>query len=257
MTDTIDLNADLGESYGSWKMGSDADMLAIVSSANIACGFHAGDPLVMAETVRLASEHKVGIGAHPGYHDLRGFGRFPINNLPLPVAYNDIVYQIGALQAIAASQQLKLRHVKLHGAMNNVACADRPLADTFVDAVLGVDPSLIIVAVANTELEHAATAREARVVREVFADRAYQDNGLLVPRNQRGAVIHDPALASERVLRMVCDRQIISANGRVIPVEPDTVCVHGDNPAAVAMAEAVRASLEKSGIAVRVFESDG
>lgn len=249
----IDLNADLGESFGPWRMGRDAEMLDIVSSANIACGFHAGDPEEMARTVRLCLEKNVGIGAHPGFDDLRGFGRRQIKGTTDAALEAMIIYQIGALQAIAASEGAKVRHVKMHGALSNMCMTDRGMSDVFARAVRKLSDDLYIMAVAETEIQRAAEAAGGPLVCEVFADRAYNDDGTLVSRSLPGAVIHDPEVAAQHVLRMVEDRVITSFNGNKVPVRPETVCVHGDNPEAVRLAAKVRETLEKAGVTIACF----
>lgn len=249
----IDLNADLGESFGAWSMGRDAEMLEIVTSANIACGFHAGDPAHMAQTVRLCLSKGVGIGAHPGFDDLEGFGRRQITGTPPETLGAMILYQIGALQAIALAAGGSVRHVKLHGALSNMCMTDRPMADVFARAVRRLSDQLVIMAVAATEIEHAAVATGGPLVREVFADRTYNDDGTLVSRAQTGAVIHDAEQAADHVLRMVEDQAITSINGVKVPVRPETICVHGDNPGAVRLAATVRNRLEAAGVTVARF----
>lgn len=247
---TVDLNADLGESFGPWVMGRDEELLQIVTSANVACGFHAGDPAVMRRTVAACKANGVGVGAHPGFDDLRGFGRRRIIGTPPEDLTNQVIYQVGALQAVAAAEGEGLTHVKLHGAFNNMTNEDRALADLFVAAVRAVWPDLPIFAVAGTHLEDAVRDAGSPCRAEVFADRAYEDDGLLMSRAKPGAVIHDAGEAAERVLRMVEEQAITSVNGQKIPVAIDTICVHGDTAEAVAMAAAVRARLEGAGIKV-------
>jgi len=250
---TIDLNADLGESFGAWSMGRDAEMLEIVTSANIACGFHAGDPAHMAKTVRLCLSKGVGIGAHPGFDDLEGFGRRQITGTPPETLGAMILYQVGALQAIALAGGGSMRHVKMHGALSNMCMTDRPMADVFARAVRRLSDQLVIMAVAATEIEHAAIAAGGPMVREVFADRTYNDDGTLVSRAQAGAVIHDAKQAADHVLRIVEDQAITSINGVKVPVRPETICVHGDNPEAVRLAATVRNRLEAAGVTVARF----
>ncbi len=250
MTKTIDLNADLGESLGPWKMGDDAALLDIVTSANIACGFHAGDPLVMAKTVALCKEKGVGIGAHPGFDDLRGFGRRRILGIPAAELEAQIIYQISALAGFARAAEVPMRHVKLHGALSNMASEDRDLAAVCVGAAAKAAPDSIIAVLAGTALEHAAAEGGHAYAREVFADRAYNADGTLVDRRKAGAVLHDPEEVSERVLRMVDEGAIPTVDGGTIPVAAQTVCVHGDNPAAVALAVRLRARLEAAGLRV-------
>ena len=251
MATFVDLNSDMGESFGVYKMGNDADMLGIVSSANVACGFHAGDPLVMAETVANALENKVDVGAHPSLFDVWGFGRRVIRGESPEEIEKQIVYQIGALQAIATHGGHKVTHVKTHGALGNMAAVDAELAAALARGVKKVDRELIFVAIAGTELERAGQAAGLRVAREVYADRTYQDDGLLTPRKMPGAVLHEAEFAARRALQMVEEQAIRSLNGVKIPVKIDTICVHGDNPAAVGMARAVRDTLQRAGVTIR------
>jgi UPF0271 protein len=250
---TVDLNSDLGESFGAWTMGDDAAMLDIVTTANVACGFHAGDPIVMDRTARLAKDKGVEIGAHPSFYDLWGFGRRPIQGERPADIEKQIVYQIGALQAVARAAGHEVRHVKTHGSLGNIAAVDADLAMAVARAVKSVDPSLILVVMPGNELEKAGDALSLKLAREIYADRAYDDEGNLVSRKLPGAVIHGPDEATARVLRMVEERCITSINGRQIPVEIDTICVHGDNPAAVAMARAIRTELEEAGVVIAPF----
>lgn len=250
MTDSIDLNADLGESFGAWKMGCDQELLDIVTSANVACGFHAGDPLVMTETVRACIAKGVNIGAHPGFDDIAGFGRRRMENPEGPKTAASIIYQIGALQAVAFTENASVTHVKLHGALANMASEDDALASLCLGAVQRVDEKLSIVAIAATSLQSQAEKLKMPLLREVYADRAYNDDGTLVSRSTPGAVIHDPVHAAERVLRMIETHSVESINGNSVSLVPDTVCVHGDNPEAVRMADALRSGLEKAGIVV-------
>lgn len=249
--DSVDLNSDMGESFGAYTIGSDADMLDIVSSANVACGFHGGDPLVMHTTMELALAKGVQIGAHPSFLDLWGFGRRPIVGEPPEDVGKAVVYQVGAAQAVARVVGHRITHVKTHGSLGNLASVDADLALGVAGAVYSIDPGLIFVAIAGTEMERAAERVGLKVAREVYADRTYDDNGNLTSRKKPGAVIHDPQIAAERVRRMVEEQAITSVNGKRIPVRIDTICVHGDNPAAVALALGVRVGLEKAGIAIR------
>lgn len=244
----IDLNADMGESFGPWSMGDDAAMLDIVTSANIACGYHAGDPVVMDRTVRLAVQKGVGIGAHPGFQDLRGFGRHRILGLSPTEIRTMLLYQIGAMQAIARSAGATVGHVKLHGALANMASEDPALAGQFAEATAMADGDLIIVAMAKTELESAARRSGNPVAAEIYADRAYNDDGTLVDRKTAGAVLHDPQIAADRLLKAIEEKAVTSVNGRKIPVEPATICVHGDNPGAVQMADRIRSRLDRAGV---------
>jgi len=254
MADSIDLNADLGESFGAWKMGSDNELLDIVTSANVACGFHAGDPLVMTETVRACLAKGVNIGAHPGFDDITGFGRRRMENPDGPKTAAAIIYQIGALLAVAHTENANVTHVKLHGALANMASEDDALASLCLNAVQSVDKNLSIVAMAATCLQSQAEKLKMPLLREVFADRAYNDDGTLVSRGTPGAVIHDPVYAAERVLKMIESHSAESINGKAVRLVPDTICVHGDNPEAVRMADELRTSLEKAGIVVSGYQ---
>jgi 5-oxoprolinase (ATP-hydrolysing) subunit A len=246
----IDLNADMGESFGPWRMGDDAALLDIVTSASIACGFHAGDPVVMAQTVALCRARGVGVGAHPGFADLQGFGRRRILGLKAAELRGLMLYQIGALAAIAAAEGAALTHVKPHGALNNMASADRGLADGLVAACRAFDPALPVLAIAGTALEDAARAGGGAAVSEVFADRAYNPDGTLVDRARPGAMIHDPGAAADHVLRMVETGHVRCIDGTLRPVRAQSVCVHGDGPGAVRLAERLRARLEAAGVTV-------
>lgn len=246
MTRLLNLNADLGESFGPWKMGSDGAMLGIVNSANVACGYHAGDPAVMLKTVALARDNGVSIGAHPGYPDLQGFGRRRMD-LPADELEAMLIYQIGALEACAKAQGTRVTHVKPHGALSNIACADRKVADAVARAVKRLDPALILLAPAASQMVLAGKELGLAVVEEVFADRAYLDDGNLVPRSQPGAMIHGAAASLAHVMRMVEERALVSINGKRIPVNPQSICVHGDNAEAVATAKALREGLEQAG----------
>ncbi len=250
---TIDLNCDLGEGFGAWKMGNDAAMIDLATSVNIACGFHAGDADIMRNTVQLAKARGVSIGAHPGYRDLHGFGRRPVAGLSAAEIENLVAYQIGALQAIATMAGHKVTHVKAHGALSNVACEDDMTARAIASAIKAVDPALKFVVLANTRLVAAGEAAGLTLAHEVFADRAYEDDATLVSRRKPGAVLHDTAQIAQRVVRMVQDRAVVSASGKTIKVQLDTVCIHGDSPGAVEIARAVRQALKDNGIEVRPF----
>ncbi|MEF8704642.1 MAG: 5-oxoprolinase subunit PxpA [Candidatus Accumulibacter sp. UW26] len=243
----INLNADLGESFGAWKMGSDDELLHIVGAANIACGFHAGDPLVMRRTVQQALVAGVSLGAHPSFPDLQGFGR---RAMQLPAAELEamLIYQIGALAGIARAEGGRLTHVKPHGALNNMACEDAALADSVVAAIRSFDPGLILLAPALSKLLLAGAAAGLQVAAEVFADRSYTDTGKLVPRSQPGAVLHSADACVEQVLRMLEAGGIVSLGGELIHTEFHSICVHGDGPQAVATATAIRTALLGAGI---------
>ncbi|WP_193171021.1 LamB/YcsF family protein [Nisaea nitritireducens] len=249
----VDLNSDLGESWGAYELGADADMLSIVSSANVACGFHAGDPNVMRETVIRARDGGVGIGAHPGYLDLWGFGRRKIAGDSLADLEKQTAYQIGALMGLAALEGVKVTHVKTHGALGNLVAEDESVAGAIARATKSVDPDLILVVMPGMATERAGEAAGLRLAREIFADRAYQDNGNLVPRSEPGAVIHDAEAAAASVLAMLEESAVITRSGKRIKGRVDTICVHGDNPAGVQMARALRTSLEAAGIEIAPF----
>jgi UPF0271 protein len=242
----INLNADLGESFGAWTMGEDAALLGVVNSANIACGFHAGDPLVMRTTVRMALAAGVGLGAHPAYPDLQGFGRRPMTLAPAELEAV-ILYQVGALAGMAAAEGGKLSHVKPHGALNNQACEDAALADVVARAVRAFDPGLILLAPALSELQAAGQRAGLPVAAEIFADRAYTDVGTLVPRSRPGAVIHDPDAVVAHVLRMLQAGGIVAASGKLLPTAMHSICVHGDTPGAVDNARRLRTALQAKG----------
>jgi 5-oxoprolinase (ATP-hydrolysing) subunit A len=242
----INLNADLGESFGAWRMGDDPALLRIVGSANVACGFHGGDPLVMAQTVALAGQAGVSIGAHPSFPDLQGFGR-RVMRLSADELAAVVTYQVGALMGMAQSQGQRVTHVKPHGAMSNLSCEDAAMATTIARAVKAVDPTLILLAPALSELAIAGREQGLRVADEVFADRAYTDDGDLVPRSQPGAVLHSSAECLAHVLRMLDAGGIVCASGKVLPTPFHSICVHGDNAHAVATATAVRSGLLAAG----------
>jgi len=237
MPKTVDLNADMGESFGDWVMGNDAALLDIVTSANIACGFHAGDPNVMSKTMRLAHDKGVGLGVHPGFSDLEGFGRRRLN-LPEASLRNLITYQIGAAQAMAASVGGSLNHLKLHGALANMASEDHAMARICFEAVLDAAPDLIIMVLAGTAMQEVVTELGCKWAGEIFA-----------------AVIHDASTAATRILKMVKADAIIAASGKKIPVPIDTICMHGDTQNAITIAASVKALLENSGVTVRKLSS--
>lgn len=249
----VDLNSDLGESFGAWNMGDDAAMLDVVTTANIACGFHAGDPDTMLKTVESAKARGVAIGAHPGFHDLQGFGRRQIQGLSAREVETLVAYQIGALQAVATMAGHRVTHVKAHGALSNMAMLDAGMATALARAVRAVDPTLTFVVLPLTELERAGESANLPLAREIFADRAYEDDGTLVSRKKPGAVLHDPEAVADRVLEMVQERAIVSVSGKRLPMPIDTVCIHGDSPGAVAMAVAVRRRLDAAGVLIAPF----
>lgn len=249
----VDLNADMGESFGPWRMGDDAALLRTVTSANVACGGHAGDADVMTATMTLAHTNGVGIGAHPGFMDLAGFGR---NRMSVPRAtlQNQIRYQVAASVGMARSIGAKVRHLKLHGAVSNMASEDPVLARDLYEAALSVDPDLIIMILAATAQQQAVEELGCTWAGEIFADRAYNDDATLVDRSIEGAVIHDPALAGARMVEMVKAGAIITESGKHIPAAIDTICLHGDTPTAVQIAQSVRAALEAADITVQTFQ---
>ena len=252
---TIDLNADLGEAFGSLRMRHDATMLSIVSSANIACGFHAGDSLQMSEVVELALKNNVTIGAHPGFNDRRGFGRRRLDDISDSQLAADLIYQIGALQGIARSKGGKVAQVKLHGALANMVCEDFALAQTCVQAIRRLDTSLHILVMPGTELEKAAHLAGSPTIAELYADRTYNDDATLVSRDQPGAIIENPQMAADRMVEVLETGKIRSVGGQHIAIKGQSICVHGDNPQAVKMAQKIRDQLESAGIKIASRQS--
>ncbi|HLR78721.1 MAG TPA: 5-oxoprolinase subunit PxpA [Burkholderiaceae bacterium] len=246
---TIDLNCDMGESFGAWTMGNDAAVLPYVTSANIACGFHAGDPGTMRQTVKAALEHGVAIGAHPGLPDLVGFGRRTMDISPADV-YDLVVVQVGALAAVAATQGGRLHHVKAHGALYNMAASRPDIANAIACAVRDIDPELVLFALANSAQVQAGLDAGLTVAQEVFADRSYQSNGLLTPRSQEGAMITDIDKATAQVLKMVKQASVTSLDGQTVSLTADTLCLHGDQPDAARFARHIRDVLEGEGVTV-------
>jgi UPF0271 protein len=242
----INLNADLGESFGAWRMGSDEALLGVVSSANIACGGHAGDPLVMRQTVRQALAHGVSLGAHPSFPDLQGFGRRRMDFSAAEVEAL-VLYQVGALQAMATAEGARISHVKPHGALNNMACVDAVLADAIARAVRALDARLILLAPALSELAAAGRRAGLPVALEAFADRAYLDDGQLVPRSRPGAMVHGAQASLAHVQRMLDAGGLVAQSGKCLSTPIDSICLHGDGPEAVATARAVRAGLQAAG----------
>lgn len=245
----LDLNCDMGESFGAWKMGQDRAIMPYVTSANIACGFHAGDPATMRETVACAIDHGVAIGAHPGLPDLQGFGR-RFMQISEQEAYDMVVVQVGALAGVAASQGARLNHVKAHGMLYNMAVKNQALARGIARAVRDVDSSLVFFGLAGTVMIDEARALGLRTASEVFGDRSYQADGSLTPRNLPGAMITDVKLSIEQVLRMVKEKIIIAQDGTHVSVQADTLCLHGDQPGAVEFAQAIRKALQQADIGV-------
>jgi UPF0271 protein len=247
----IDLNCDMGESFGPWPMGNDAALMQHITSANIACGFHAGDPIIMQKTVRLALEHGVAIGAHPGYPDLQGFGRRAMQLTPEEV-YVSVLYQIGALRAVVEGEGGRLHHVKPHGALYNAAAKDRALADAIARAVRVAGADLLLYGLSGSALIVAGEAAGLRTCSEVFADRTYQSDGSLTPRSQPGALIEDTEKAVEQALEMVRRQRVKSLEGQWVPLQVDTICLHGDGPHAVEFAQALYAAFQREGAEVKV-----
>jgi UPF0271 protein len=255
MSASIDLNCDMGEAFGAYTIGDDAGMMPLISSANIACGFHAGDPVVMRKTLELAKKAGVAVGAHPSFMDLYGFGRRRISGERPEDVESQLIYQIGAIRTMAESLGWPITHVKTHGSLGNMAAEDPILAKTCIRAVLAVDPSLTFITLPYSETMNAAQEAGLGVACEIYADRAYGDDGMLVPRSQPGAVIHDPAASLKQVLHMVLDGYIPTTGGRKLPVKAETLCVHGDTPGAVTIAERLRESLLKEGVSVKPFRA--
>jgi UPF0271 protein len=250
--DRIDLNSDVGESFGRYKLGLDEEVIPLITSANIACGFHAGDPTVMRSTLSLAKQYDTAPGAHPGFPDLMGFGRRTMD-ATLEEIRDYVTYQVGALAAFASAQGMRLQHVKPHGALYNMAAKDLRIWDTVAHGVSDVDGDLILVVMAGPnrqDLEEIGRHCGIRMAFEFFADRAYNPDGTLVSRREPEAVIHDHQAAAERVLRLVREGKVVSRDGKEIPLEADTICVHGDNPSAVTLAGKIRETLIQAGIEV-------
>jgi UPF0271 protein len=247
----IDINCDLGESYGEFNVGNDAEIMPHITSANVACGFHAGDPVTMAQTINLAKKHKVAVGAHPGFPDLMGFGRREMQ-LTSEEAKNYVIYQISALQGFAKAANLNLQHVKPHGALYNMAVKDEKLSKAIAEAAKAVDNNLIVFAPSNSTLARVAAKNGLRVAYEFFADRAYNSDGSLVSRKQSNAIVHEPKVVAERVARAVSERTVSAVNGEVVNLgEVHTVCVHGDTPNSAELAKNLKKGLVKKGIDVK------
>jgi len=243
----IDLNCDMGESFGAWKMGDDAAIMPYVTSANIACGFHAGDAHTMRHTMQLALQQGVRPGAHPGLDDIRGFGRRPFSLTPIQV-YDLVVVQIGALSAVARAQGGRLYHVKAHGALYNMSANHAELAAAIAQAVRDVDPQLTLFALAGSRQVDIARGLGLTVMQEVFADRSYQDDGTLTPRNQPGALIEEVETSVAQALTMVQEGYVIAQSGTKVPIQADTLCLHGDGAHALAFARQIHAAFQKEGL---------
>jgi UPF0271 protein len=251
----VDLNGDVGESFGAYRMGLDELLIPNLSSANVACGFHAGDPSVMRATVVLAHAHGLAVGAHPGFPDLLGFGRRNIGATPQEVE-DYVTYQIGALAAIAASEGVRLRHVKPHGALYNMAAVDPALADAVARATAAVDPRLALFGLSGSELVASARRHGLRGVSEAFADRAYRRDGSLVPRGTPGAVLQDPAAIVARAVTMAKTQSVVADDGTSVSLVADSICVHGDTPGAGELARAMRVAFAEAGVDVRPAGAD-
>lgn len=245
----IDLNCDMGESFGHYKLGLDEEVIKYISSANIGCGFHAGDPLVMRKTVKMAKERGVGIGAHPGFPDLVGFGRRLMDVSPSEVR-NDVLYQIGSLYAFTRAEGIQLQHVKPHGALYNIAAQNEELGRAVAEAVREFDRDLILVGLAGSKLLKVAQKMGLKVASEVFADRAYNSDGSLVSRRLPHALITDQKAAVSRIIQMVMEGRVISVDGEPVEVKVDTICLHGDGPQALQLARTLRERMKEAGISV-------
>ncbi len=249
MTKTIDLNCDMGESYGAWKMGADADVMPYISSANIACGLHAGDPATIRKTVALAVNHGVAIGAHPSLPDLMGFGRRAMKITPQDM-YDLVVYQAGAVEAFARAAGARLHHVKCHGSLYNMAATDQGLSEAMVRAVKDLGSDVILYVLSKSLNHQIAIESRIRVAGEVFADRGYADDGTLAPRDRPGGMIEDPQDSVKQVLGMIEGGYVTTLTGRRVPVAADTLCLHGDQPGAVKFAQTLRKVFSERGITV-------
>ncbi|HEX6954841.1 MAG TPA: 5-oxoprolinase subunit PxpA [Agromyces sp.] len=252
MQRAIDLNADLGEGYGAWRMGDDEAMFSLVTSANVACGFHAGDPLTMHRSVRLAVERGVALGAHPGYRDRAGFGRRELA-VPADEIAAEVVYQLGALAALARAAGTAVRYVKAHGALYHRLDADRAAAVAVAEALAGYDPAIVVLGAPDGEFERAARETGLGYAREAFIDRGYLADGRLVPRTEPGALVHEPSAAVDRALELAETGGLVAHDGSRVDLAPDSLCLHGDTPGAVALARAVRAALDAAGHELRPF----
>lgn len=245
----IDVNCDMGESFGAWTIGADEEVMPHITSANVACGAHAGDATVMRRTVRSAAAAGVAVGAHPGFADLQGFGRREMTVDPAELE-DSLIAQIGALAALARAENVTLQHVKAHGALYNMAARQRPLADAIARAIAASGPALIMFALPGSEMIAAARAAGLRIAAEGFADRSYEEDGSLTPRSRPGAIIHDPEAVVGRALRMARDGVVLTAAGHEVALRVDTICVHGDTPGAAGLARRIRDALAAAGAVV-------
>jgi UPF0271 protein len=251
----IDINSDTGESFGAYTIGHDAGLFKSITSANVAAGFHAGDPSVLRDTIRLAKQHGVAVGAHPGLPDLVGFGRRELHVTPKE-AEDLVLYQVAAVAGVAAAEGVKLQHVKPHGALFNMAVRDRNLSDAIARAVAAFDKGLILFGLPGSEILNAGRAAGLRVAAEVFADRAYEPDGSLASRRKPGAVIHDAGAVVARAVRMVKENAVNAIEGSLVTLEADTICVHGDTPGSDDLAARIRAGLESAGVTVQAIGAD-
>jgi UPF0271 protein len=248
----IDINSDIGESFGAYSIGDDEGLMKAITSANVAAGFHAGDPSVLRDTIRSAKRHGVAVGAHPGFPDLVGFGRRELNVTPKE-AEDMVLYQVAAVAGVAAAEGVRIQHVKPHGALFNMAVRNSELSSAIARAVAAFDPTLILFGLPGSEILTAGKAAGLRVAAEVFADRAYEPDGSLASRRKPGSVIHDPEAVVARAVRMANDRTVVAIDGSVVALEADTICVHGDTPGSDQLAARIRAGLEAAGITVKAI----
>jgi UPF0271 protein len=248
----IDINSDMGESFGAYTIGHDAGLMKAITSANVAAGFHAGDPSVLRETIRMAKAHGVAVGAHPGFPDLVGFGRRELNVTPQE-AEDFVLYQVAAVAGVASAEGVALQHVKPHGALFNMAVRNAALAAAIAGAVAAFDRTLILFGLPGSEILNAGRAAGLRVAAEVFADRAYEPDGTLASRRKPGSVIHDAEAVVERAVRMVTEQRVIALDGSSVPLQADTICVHGDTPGSDNLAAQIRAGFERAGVTVRAI----
>jgi UPF0271 protein len=245
----VDLNCDMGESYGAWKMGADAEVMPYISSANIACGFHGGDPATIRKTVRLALDHGVAVGAHPSLPDIQGFGRRAMNITPQEM-YDLVVYQAGAVEAFARAAGARLHHVKCHGALYNMAAVDEALSEAMARAVRDLGPEVFLYCLSGSKSFEIAKKKNVKTVGEVFADRGYSDDGTLAPRDRPGGMIEDAAQAVKQALAMIEDGYVTSLSGKPLPVAADTLCLHGDQPGAAHFAKELRRAFKERNISI-------
>lgn len=251
----VDLNSDLAESFGAYRIGMDEEVIPCITSANLACGFHASDPVVMERSVRLCRENGVAVGAHPGFPDLQGFGRRNMNIPPEEIKAM-VQYQIGALSAFCKAEGIRMQHVKSHGALYNMAAKDRSMAEAVCRAVAAVDPAMYVMAQAGSRMEEAALEMGLKVIREVFADRAYEEDGSLVARNRPGAMITDEELAIRRVITMIKEGKVTAVTGKEIEIAADSVCVHGDGEKALLFVQRLNRAFEEEGIKQKNFMAE-